>query len=261
MLDAKKHIVALPPTSFGAAYVNLRIKAESAHLIGGRPLRQALGLPADPGSIRFARIATERITHPVVVEWTGNESDIIDTRSLDERQGDVVVSEEFHRRLEGARLPPHVAIPVQAKKVNSVLSSRRSNHPEVPHVWLAWTRAQDLLDELDWSRSTFLYREHTLHGVLAEIDNPFSEVRCFGERSRFEEALAEAVDESDSAYAPVELVWLDPALNGLDLVVLPRLCNHEAYVSEKLARALMQPPALHGFTLASREGAHLFGAA
>ncbi len=203
--DPNKYAVDLPATTFGTAYVRLRIDAESAKICGGAPLHAALRLPwkATRSPVRLSRIVPDRIVHPVVVPWAGKRSDIM-AGTLNDRAGDLVLAEEVHGRLADAHLPSHLEIPVRCKKVNSMVSRKPSNHPEVPHRWLAWTRVQDMLDELDWSRSTFLYREHTLHGVLAEIEHPFTGVRSFGDRSGFEGAMRAQVSEMDSAYSPVE---------------------------------------------------------
>lgn len=196
---------------------------------------EALGRPR-----RLHPIDLTRIRPPVLVPCVGATCDVVESAGA--RQYDLLVSVAFHARLSGFRLLPHVEVPIQCTFERGITGRPG---PELPYRWLAWNDARSMVDELDWSRSTFV--EHPMH----EAPTPPSPV-CFGDRAAFE-ATKEA--RPGVSYAPLALAWTDPTLRALDLFVLPGVFAHAvAYVSPPLAERLTKRT-LRGLELFARPGA------
>ncbi len=230
----------------GIAYLRLVIDAESASIHNTDPLQEAFGMAHRSSSAtieELSRIDPARIVHPVRVTWTGRRSDILQG-NLGFRSSDVVLSDAWWARLADARIGPHLEIPVLAAKADKW--GIRILGPEIPHRWIAWTRANDLLNDVDWEHSRFLFRPSMA------VDDPglaaASEIRSFRARAELEEATRIA-SERCLHVDLIDLAWADSRHEELDLFVLPRVRSDALYVSDRLALALLARPKLAGFRI------------
>lgn len=223
-------------------YLRLVIDAESASIHGTIPLREAFGIP-DGGGVSLDalwRWDPKKIAQPVRgVTWTGRKSDVLDGHA-GMRTGDLVVSESFHERLDGAHVAPHAALAVELSKADKW--GIKVTGPAVPHRWLWWTERID--EKIDWPRTRFIARE--FHGP----DDIRRRDVGFPARADFESANRDAIHRVGTPLKliPSEVAWLDPSLDELDLLML-RSVFIDALVSERIATKLLGKPKLKGFRI------------
>jgi hypothetical protein len=214
------------------------------------PLKQAFGIVerSDRTVHATIRLDPARFVHPIEVAWSGRRGDVM-TGNVSFRNHDLVMSAAAFARLEGARIAPHLDVPVHCVKTTE-WGIRRLGVP-VAHRWIAWAEDWETTDRIDWQRSTFIVREERV--LEGDTWVPRSTVtRSFSDADALTAELSAAFDRK----ADVDVVDLCWKGEPLDLFCLPRLRGIH-FVSEALGAALMRAPRLKGYRLLRDDGTEL----
>lgn len=130
-----------------SAYLRLDVDP-GATVYNTIPLKQAFGIVerSDRTVHATVRLDPARFVHPIEVAWSGRRGDVM-TGNVSFRNHDLVMSAAAFARLEGARIGPHLDVPVHCVKTTE-WGIRRLGVP-VPHRWIAWAEDWETTESLD----------------------------------------------------------------------------------------------------------------